>query len=87
MSMNMSRSASPADRAARDAGVRAWRTLVQGLAATVIMAVVAALVAGTSSEVEWSTGWWAALGAQVGMAGLTAGVSYVARWLTPPAQQ
>ena len=67
-----------------DAKSRAWRTFVQGATVTVAAAVVPVVLAATGT-IEWTGAWWAALGVTVGQTALTAGLSYVARRLVPPA--
>jgi hypothetical protein len=70
---------------AMDAGERAWRTLVQGLAVDVTAAVAVALSAAIAGGITWTQSYWLALGLAVGKSALTAGLSYAARRLVPPA--
>lgn len=69
--------------AAVDARQRAWRTLVQGLAVDVAVAVL--LAAGTQlGDVRWTREYWGLLGALVAKTALTSAASYIARHVTPP---
>lgn len=67
-----------------DAKSRAWRTLVQGATVSVAAAVVPVALAA-SGTIHWTGAWWAALGVTCGQTALTAGLSYVARHVVPPA--
>lgn len=67
-----------------DARSRALRTLAQGLLTTVAAAVVSVILASTGT-IEWTSAYWATLGVSVGQAALTAGISYIARHVVPPA--
>jgi len=68
-----------------DARTRAFRTLVQGLLADVIAAVLLVVVpAVNGSDFAWSGGFWLTLLALAGKSALTAGLSYIARQVLPP---
>jgi hypothetical protein len=66
-----------------DALIRAARTFVQGLIATVLAAVVPVVMAATGS-IQWTSGWWIGIASLVGTTALTAVVSYVSRFTNPP---
>lgn len=68
-----------------DARNRGWRTLVQGLLVTAIVAACTTVAAGLSPDIEWTPTYWKVLGVQVGTAVLTAVVSWLARHFLPPA--
>lgn len=69
----------------RDASVRAFRTLMQGLAVDLATAIVLALTAAIAGGIEWTQAYWIALALAVGKSSITAIVSYAARTLVPPA--
>lgn len=66
-----------------DARNRAVRTLAQGLALDVGVAVVS-VAAVAVGDVHWTRAWWAALGLLVAKTAVQAAVSYAARRLLPP---
>ena len=70
----------------KDAKDRAWRTSVQGLIATVVVAVLTAfadLLGGDSVDLLSSAGWKVVLGTVAGAA-IMAVSAYVQRILNPP---
>lgn len=69
----------------RDARIRGWRTLAQGLAVDVLVAGGVAIAAATAGGIEWTSNYWAALGIAVGKSIVVAAVSYLARRAVPPA--
>lgn len=73
----------PAPTAA-DAKNRAFRTLVQSLLVDVGAAVVLAITP-LLGGVEWSKGYWIAVGLLAARSAVTALVSWVARRVVPPA--
>jgi len=68
----------------RDAGERAFRTLIQGLLFDVAAAVVVALSAAIAPGIEWTRAYWVALALAVGKSAIVSVVSYFARKLAPP---
>ncbi|MFW6776056.1 hypothetical protein ACOACO_17365 [Nocardioides sp. CPCC 205120] len=74
-----------ADRA--DATTRSARTLAQGLAVDVLVAVAVALLAWLPDADITTTEAWLVLGTAVAKSGLTAVASYVARLAVPPAAE
>jgi hypothetical protein len=73
---------------AADARDRALRTLVQGLAANVLIAVVAAVGPALSgSNFAWSRTYWATVGTLAASTAVTAAGSYLMRRLVPPAPE
>lgn len=66
-----------------DARNRAWRTLLQGLGIDVAAALVLVLTPALSN-VEWTAGWWTAVGALAAKSVLQAVVAFVARKVVPP---
>ncbi len=70
--------------AAQDAKNRAFRTLLQSLLVDVGAAVVLAITP-LLSGVEWSKGYWIAVGLLAARSAVTALVSWVARRVVPPA--
>lgn len=68
-----------------DAGVRGLRTLAQGLVVDVLAAAAFALTAAVAGGIEWTRAYWIALALVVGKSIVTALVSYVARFVIPPA--
>ena len=74
----------PAPTPAKDAKSRALRTFVQGLAVDVATTVV--LVGATSlGDLHWTKVYWLAEAALLGKTAITAGISYVMRFVKPPA--
>jgi hypothetical protein len=68
------------DVAKADAVKRALRTLAQGLAATVLVAVVSTVYEAVfAGDVEWNGAYWAKIGIMAGSAAVTAAVSYLHR--------
>lgn len=68
-----------------DARNRAFRTLVQGLLADVIAAVLLVVIpAVNGSDFAWSGTFWLALLALAGKSALTAALSYIGRQVLPP---
>ncbi|WP_433078832.1 hypothetical protein ACQP1P_38480 [Dactylosporangium sp. CA-052675] len=72
----------PAD-ASTDAVNRAWRTLVQGLALDVVVAIVAVLATNVG-DAQWTKEYWLGIAALLGKSVVTAIVSYFARKYLPP---
>lgn len=73
----------PADTAT-DARNRAWRTLAQGLALDVVVAVIAVLATNVG-DAQWTKEYWLGIAALLGKSVVTAIVSYFARKYLPPA--
>lgn len=69
----------------RDASDRALRTLLQGLAVDVVVALCLALSTAVAGGIEWTSAYWAALGIVAGKSVVTAVLSYVMRLVVPPA--
>lgn len=69
---------------ARDARQRGLRTLAQGLAVDVAIAV-ATVAATQAGDVRWTKAWWAALGLLLAKTALGAAASWLHRHLQPPA--
>ncbi|HEX2551060.1 MAG TPA: hypothetical protein VHK64_05660 [Nocardioidaceae bacterium] len=67
-----------------DAKNRAWRTLLQSLAVDVVAALVVALTP-VLSDVQWTKGYWLLVAGLAGRSVVTAGLSWVARKVLPPA--
>ena len=66
-----------------DAKERSLRSLVQGLALDVLVAIV--LVVGTAfNTIEWTPEYWKLLGLTVAKSVLQAGASYLMRVLVKP---
>ena len=66
-----------------DAKSRAWRTLAQGLALDVLVAVVMVL-ASSIGDLQWTTAWFSALGLLIAKSAVHAAVAYLARIFVPP---
>lgn len=75
----------PTPSPSRDAGNRAARTLAQGLAVDLFLAVVTAVSAGVAGGVEWTSAYWIVLALAVAKSVAVALVSYFARLYMPPA--
>ncbi len=85
--MNTENLSNPAPEAvAADARNRALRTFVQGLGIDLLAAVCIVLLPAVSS-IEWTSAYWLALGASVARSLVQALVSYVARFVVPPADE
>lgn len=67
-----------------DAKNRAWRTLAQSLLVDVGAATVLA-VTPLLADVQWSKGYWVAVGLLAARSAVTAVVAWVARKVLPPA--
>ncbi len=77
----------PAPEAVRaDARNRALRTFAQGLALDLLAALVVVLLPAVTS-IEWTSAYWLALLASLGRSLVQALVSYVARYVVPPADE
>ena len=72
--------------AAADARQRALRTLLQGGAVAVLLAVLTVLVAAFSTAQSWADIDWRTLSFLAVQAVLTAAASYASRLLVPPTE-
>ncbi len=68
-----------------DARQRTVRTVLQGLAIDVSVAVVLVLAVAFTS-IDWTRTYWIALGLSLARTVLQAGVAYAMRLLVPPAR-
>jgi hypothetical protein len=68
-----------------DARTRAFRTFVQGLAVDVLAAAGVAVAAAISGGISWTQTYWVTFGLALGKSVVTAGLSYIARKVVPPA--
>lgn len=66
-----------------DARNRAWRTFLQGLGIDVGVAITLILVAAFA-DIQWTSTYWATLGASLGRTILQTAVSYVFRIFVKP---
>ena len=69
----------------KDARERSFRSLLQGLAVDVSIAVILVL-ATTVSSLEWTAAYWQVLGLTVAKSGIQAMVSYLMRFYVTPKQ-